>query len=444
LASSSPGSGDAGPLLAAVVTTLVLLNGPLTLGRDPGNPHVDGYSVLNFLTMSFRPHDAVAGLFYVGFLGALLLRVARPRAPLAETAVPLLLSTAGLAISDEATIAMLGLSLGVAWLALPEVVHPQRAKGLLTFLLLLVALLGPNLLFAAALSPGGAAQKLELVPFRSPGCYNPLLPLGDPAGLRMLAYDMGPTALSVLAVVTAALARGRRSFGPALLVVTGFLTSTLLLTVIELNDEPLESHRFVTGILFVAPLLAAFALFAPGRVATSEPPRLFARLALPFAFVLALVGSGLGAASTWDWITGVAPKKAHRHSHYFTKEDLYALDCNTAFGAERFEGAQPRYLPRAIFYAYAGCRPLVTPAKSANHWALTIGNPYFEKAALGELHKRFVREDEPLGVVCESGNRKRSDPICAALPPETPCVPAGTRAELCTVSGAVRKRLLGN
>lgn len=436
--------GRRGPVLSALVTALVLLNGPLTLGRDPANPHVDGYSVLNFLTMSFRPHDAVAGLFYVGFLGAVLLRVARPRAPLAETALPLLLSTAGLALSDEATIAMLGLSLGVAWLALPGVVHPERGKGVLTFVLLLVALVGPNLLFAAGLAPGGPAQKLELVPFRSPGCYMPTLPLSDPAGARMLAYDMGPTALSVLAVVVAAVVRGRRALGPALVVGTGFVVSTLLLTIVELNDQPLESHRFVTGILFIAPLLAAFVLLAPGPGATAEGPSLAGKVALALAFALALVGSSLGAASTWDWITGVAPKKAHHHTHYFTKEDLYALDCNEAFGAERFEPAPARYLPKAIFYAYAGCRPLVTPAKNDNRWALTIGNPYFEKAALGVLHERFVRPDEALGVVCESGQRKRTDPICAALPPETPCVPAGARAEVCTVPGDVRKRLLGD
>ena len=439
--------GRRGPLVAAVVTALVLLNGPLTLGRDPASAHVEGYSVLNFVTMSFRPHDAVAGLFYVGFLGAVLTRVGRPRAPLGQTAVPLVLSTAGLAISDEASIAILGLSLGVAWLVAPEVVHAERRSGAFVFVLLLLGLVVPNLLFSAALAPGGPAQKLELVSFRSPGCYMPTLPLTDPEGRRMLFYDLGPTALAVGGLLFAAFGRGRRALGPAVLVTTALLTSALLLTRLEVNDEPLESHRFVTGILFTAPLVAALFLGARGAglgdgLDAARPSPLHRALPL-LGFALFLGGAGLGAASSWDWMTELAPKKAHKHTHYFTNEDLYALDCPAAFGATRLERAAPRYLPKAIFYAYAGCRPVLAPAVKANRWDLTIGNPYFDKAALKELDGRFVKAGEALGVVCERGARRRFDPICAALPPETACVPAGLRAELCTVDAAVRARLLG-
>ena len=436
-------AGKRGAIAGLAITFGALLAGPFTMGRHPRAFAIDGYSILNYLSMSFRPHDALAGLFYVGIVGSVLARVWRRATEgatppkVADTAPALILAVAGLAISDEASLGLLGLSLGLTWLAFPDVVHPRRVPGMLIFVALLFALVAPNLAFAASLSPGAQHHAVKLVPWRSPGCYTPVLPLTTAEGRRMLLFDMGPTALAWLGGAIAFAGRRRPRTAPILALLTVFVAvSVFALTRVDVNGEALESHRFATSMLFLTPLLAASLLLrSPDEEPPAEGSR--ARRALSLApIVLVILGASLGAASTISWIAGVLPRRGHRHTHFFTQENLFLLDCKD-LGGTLFAPARPTYISKSIWYAYAGCQPTFSPAKRENPWAITIGNPYFDKPALKVLH-RAVSADEPLPVICPRTPASPPDPVCQWARAHAPCEDLGTRLTRCTLDAKQR------
>ena len=449
-------AGRRGALVGLAVTVAAILAGPLTLGRDPAHPFIDGYSVINYLSMSFRPHDALAGLYCVGFLGSVLARVwARPGPqgpPVADTAPALLGAAAGLAISDEATLGILGLSLGLTWLAWPEVVHPRRAAGVLVFVGLLAALVGPNLAFAASLSPGAESHVIRLVPWRSPGCYTPTLALSTGEGLRMLFFDAIPTVAAWLGGVAAFAWRRKPHSGPILALLTLLVAISLFaLTRVDVNHDALESHRFATGMLFMTPLLAAALLLGPAAEAapTPLPSRLsrlsrLSRVRLGAPVALVIVGAALGVFSTLSWIVGVLPWRGHRHNHFFTTQNLYAIDCRKELGATLGEATGPHYLSKAIWYAYAGCHPTFTPAKHENNWALTIGNPYFDRDELRVVDAAMATAPAAsLPVICPRPLPDRPDPVCKWAAAHARCEDLGTAVSRCTLDATERAAALG-
>ena len=422
--------------LAVGATLAALLAGPYTVYRNPAQPHTDGYSVLGYFTMSFRPHDALAGLFYLGIVGALAGRVweddGRP-VRLGDTVWALLGSAAGLGISDEASLGLLGLSLGLTWLAYPTVLHPRRAGGAVILAGLLVAFLGPNLVFAASIAPGAQRHVLAIVPWRSPGCYTPPLSLGTVKGAGLLLADLGPSALLCLGGVLGALAaRTRRTGMLAALGAALFVLSTLALTRLDINNDALESHRFVTALIFLAPVLSLLALL-PGEASPASPPR---SPRLRVAGIAALgVGVLLGSASTVDWIVNVLPVRGHHHDHFFTRENLYALDCRKDLGVRLGAEARPAYLSKAIWYAYAGCQPTFAPASRDNgEWSLTIGNPFFDKAAVSALRKTELGAGESLRVICPRESTPSRDPVCAYAVGHASCHDLGTRFTECALT----------
>jgi hypothetical protein len=428
----SPRTAARGALLAVLATVAALLAGPYTLWRNPAHPHIDGYSVLNYYSLSFRPPGAVAGLFFLGILGAIAARVwgelRGGPARLVDTAPALLSSAAGLAISDEASLGMIGLSLGLTWLVYPEILHPRRAVGVAIFAGLLAALIVPNVAFAATIAPGAQHHAAAIVPFRSPGCYTPVLLLSTREGKAMLLADLGPTALIWLGGVAGAIAARRRRSWALLAFTTGlFVLSTLALTGVEVNHKPLESHRFMTGVTFLAPVLSLLVLLpheAPSASPTPVVPLRSRRLRSAGLVAWAL-GVLLGSASTFDWIVNLLPVRGHRQDHFFTKEDLYAIDCRKDFGMTLGTRARPLYLSKSIWYAYAGCQPTFAPGKHDDDWGLTIGNPYFFKEAVRVLRKTALGPGDPLTVICE----RRPEP--PAQPPADPVCEYATRHASC-------------
>jgi hypothetical protein len=429
----TPGLGARRATLAVVATLAALLAGPYTIYRNPAQPHSDGYSVAGFFTLSFRPPIPLAALFCLGIVGALAARVWHDepeRVQLGDTVPALLLSAAGLAISDETSLGLLGLSLGLLWLAYPSVLHPRRAGGVLVLLGLLVAFVGPNVAFAASLAPGAQRHVIALVPWRSPGWHTSPVPLATLNGAGLLLADLGPTTLLCLGgVLGAVAARSKRTVSLATLATWLFLLSVFGLTRLDVNHDPTESHRFAAGLIFLAPVLSVLTLLPHGG-APPQAPRL--RTA---GIALAAAGALLGSASTIDWILNVLPVRGHRQDHFFTRDDLYAIDCRKDFGARLGAQARPEYLSKAIWYAYAGCQPTFAPASHDNkEWALTIGNPLFEKAAVRALHASEQRPDELLTVVCPREPAASRDPVCAYATHSANCHEVGTQATACELS----------
>jgi hypothetical protein len=431
LAGLGAGRGARRAVLVVAATLSALLACPYTIYRNPAHPHSDGYSVGGYYALSWRPHFPLAALFFLGIVGALAARVwsdDAPRVRVADTVPALLGSAAALAISDETSLGLIGLSLGLTWLVYPSVLHPRRAGGALVLAGLLVAFLGPNLAFAASIAPGAQRHVLAVVPWRSPGWHNPTVPLATLTGAGLLLADLGPTALFWLGgVLGAVAARSRRAWTLTSLATWLFALSALALTRLDVNHDATESHRFAVGLVFLAPVLSFLTLLPPSAPLTS--PRLRAA-------GVALFGAGalLGSASTIDWIAYVLPVRGHRQDHFFTKENLYAIDCRADLGATLGAKARPAYLSKAIWYAYAGCQPTFAPASHDNDWAITIGNPLFEKAAVRTLRKTELGPDDPLTVICPREPPPSHDPVCVYAARNAPCHDLGTRLTECELT----------
>lgn len=429
-------------LLIGLSVLGVLLAGPVTAFRlGEGRPE-GGYSYLSYLVMSYRPHVSLAGLLIVGFLGAALVRLRHvgPPLPLEKTGPVLIATTALLGITDEPSIGVLGLALGVAWLFDANVVAPKRAPGIAVLLGLAAALAAPNLLFSAALSPGAHSLGIEVVPWRSPGYHNPPLPLTDPRGRLMLMMDLAPM-IAVLFVGLLGLARRRdRAFATSVVLYGALLAvSTVLLTHLEVDHSPYETHRFMTAITLATPIfgLAWITPFVPGEPRPAKPPVLGPALVVGFMV--------LGAVANIEFIQGVAPKKAHKHDMYDARRELYSIDCRKDAGATLSDKPSPAYIAESIWYLYAGCRPVFAPPTTAGHWTLRIGPPKFGIQALTALHREMLGPTDTLDVFCPADAQEAAlDPVCAYALPRSSCHPVGALVTSCKLSAAERAQVLAS
>jgi hypothetical protein len=159
---------------------------------------------------------------------------------------------------------------------------------------------------------------------------------------------------------------------------------------------------------------------------------------------IVVVGAGLGAASTEWWIDASLPKRGHHQDHFYTKLDLYALDCRKDLGATLGATAVPTYVSKGLWYAYTGCQPTFAPAKNDNYWALTIGQAYWDKAALKVLHTtpKGVGRSERLAVICPRPLPPKSDAVCTWALANAPCEDLGAQATRCMLDAAQRSTLL--
>ena len=414
----------------------LLLAAPLTLFRTDWVSA--GYSFVNFYRVSFRPHASLGALLVVGFFAAVAVRVREGpgTVPWHRTAPALLACTGLLAVTDEASLGVLGLGLGAAWLVDREVLAHRRWQGVLWLAALVVVIVGVSIIAAGTLAPGAPPHAITLVPWRSPGYRNDPLPLSDPKGRWLLIHDVGALALVALAgALTYLRTRSRmvRATWVFLTIVLG--ASVLALTRIDVDELPIENHRFMTAVMLLAPLCAALWL-----VRRKEPtrPRAMGSLSAG-ALVLAM---GLPAATTVVWIRAVAPGKCDKPSEIFATQDFNQTNCRTELGTRRHERALPTYVSRSVYYLYTGCDPTFVPANHASgkHWTLKVGRVKLGYDELGELHAHMVGRNDPLRVICPVDGEP--DPICDAARDNGSCVARGTQIVSCLLSGQERAALL--
>lgn len=399
-------------------TFAVLLSGPVTVLLGGAKRPWSGYSILSLFQIGYRPHAALAELLFVGIFAAILVRLHAPRGqlPALKTAPALLASTAALAITDEASTALLGLMIGAAWLLDADALHPKRPVGVALLAGLLAAAVFAQLLVAGSLAPGGQHHVISLVPMRSPGFYNPEFALTTPDGKWTLLADFLP----VVAVLVAGVALCARSPRRDLRVSFGAFAclaavSIWLVMRIDIDHAPLESHRFATAALFAAPLLGVvWAVAARERHGAAR------------TLVVAVLG--LASASTLEWIAAVAPVMAKTPADFHKPENLHDVDCHivgSAFG----DRAELTYIDPSIWHLYAGCRPVFAPAvRDGQNWQLQTKGPLQGQAAFAEI-ERLVG-DKDMNVVCATGS---DDAVCRKALAHAHCEPAGRRAMRCTL-----------
>jgi hypothetical protein len=337
---------------------------------------------------------------------------------------------AALAITDEASIGMLGLMLGLTWLYAPWVIHPRRVVGLLVFAALAAAVVLPNLAFVAGLSPGGERHVVKLVPARLPGYYRPSLSLFGPRGRLMLLFDMfAPMAVGVGAVLHAFLRRGRGRGVLAALYMTLLLLSLFGLTRVNVDKEPLESHRFVIAAFVTAPFVALAMLSSRFSRTVPEKGRSI------YAAAIMAVGMAAAVASTLDWGFNYAPSWATKSTDFdYGAYNQYAINCRDMMGSRTGALARYTYVSESLYYIATGCAPMFTPGYLSGHaWkSLTIGLPYLRAEAFTKIRKA-VPEGATIPLVCPV-KISPLETICTAAEASGSCRVVGSVAKACELT----------
>lgn len=421
--------GFRGVTVAVLAGLGVLLAGPMTVVTH--QPKLVTYSYVNFYRLSFRPHASLSALLTVGIVGTVLARV-RGVGPAKPLSAGIAVMVGAMAITDEATIALLGLSLGCAWLVYPKILGDKWWHGAIWLAGLLVAVTLPQMIFSGSLSAGAPKHVMEIVAPRAPGYLRTPLPLEgtDPRGRWAMIYDVMPQAC-VLFAATWLLVRQRSR---ALLSVWAFAVSSFavaywLFTRVEIDKMPVENHRF-----WIAPMLALPVL---GMYIVREAKDVFPKF---------LVVSGLvaGALSSLAWIYNPQTRASFctQPSRYKSPYDFYKVDCVKHAGASLGGSATPTYLEEAAAYLYAGCHPTFTAGPTHRVWKDTaIGAASSGMAALRDIDKNMLAKDAPLDVVCKQRGSK--DPICQAARDVGQCQKLGRELERCVLPAGERARLLG-
>jgi hypothetical protein len=412
----------------------VLLNGPVSFLRGAGAADLHGFSVLNFFTMSFRPHVSIAGLLFVGFFGAVILHLHDQVSEHSETgpfifrgSITLLITTALLGITDETSTGLLGLALGTTWLANAAIVHKDRRRGLLLLVGLLVAFVGVNLLYGGSLAPGGPVSTMGLVPWRSSGYFKPPIELASSEGRRLLVFDV--LAIPAAFVGLLLLCWPKENVGRLRTVLLFLLvlnvSSLFGLTRIDVNGEAKEAHRFATAALFAAPL---FALAWLPRAAKGS----VAKLVLLSALLLP-------ALSTASWYRNAVPQELAVE----LRPQLGTVNCREEADARPFEKAHPTYVSGPAWYVWSGCRPILSTGSTARQWSLPIFGPQLGLPALEIFEKNMLGAKENLRVICAPEAKKPdTDPVCAFAVERGACRMVTAKLQKCLVSPADRPALL--
>jgi len=412
--------------LAATATTL--LAGPANMLVQGDARPLFGKSIVNLLSLSFRPHVPVAYLSILGFVGALLLPVISLKAVSArETRLMLFASTALLALCDETSLALLGVFLAVVWLGAPKSLGETRKQGIAVGLALIACITATVLLNGGTLVHGAVSSDFKLAPtFRVPGFVTASAPLVTLDAWKTFLTDFFAIVLVCIAGLMAALTVRTR---PVVTMAAAYgsvgLVALLALTKLQINGSDSECHRLATLPLFLAPLFGFYFARQPGRVWAFE------RSASLVTLVVGL-GVGIPAMSTAEWLWGTGAAICRREGD----QTYAATDCREFALAKLGEAPLPAYVDANLWYPFAGCRPLKAQSTSRFHRVIHLGFPETGWPRLRRLEGWLGKA--PLSLYCSIG---RPDDVCTRATQTGYCSVETTSIKRCTLTPEQRLTL---
>src|SRR6185503_18088688 len=201
-------------------------------------------------------------------------------------------------------------------------------------------------------------------------------------------------------------------------------------TCLDLDHEPIESHRWVTTPFVIGPLLAAAWLADAARGGRG------AAVGAGVPALVVYIGLGLGVASTVEWLAGgVALRECRRHQNFdgfAAAERFYDVGCRGIAGATLGERTKPTYVEAAAAYLYTGCRPTFVAGPPTSLHKVKVGRPRYGPGAVEEV-QRMLGPGDAVPVACVA-TPVSGDPICARARAAGTCQPAGTAVELCQLA----------
>ena len=415
----------------------VLLSGPCLLRFGVGEPFL-GYNYYGFFNWAFRPANSLCLLMLSGIVPVLMARGCEPAAPRPDAAGraglgALVAMVTVLAVTDETTTGVLGLCLGIAWLADWRLLGPSRRDGVLLLGALAVGFVVTNVLFDASLT-GGTPAKLALVAPRSPGVQQAALPLSTAAAWVALIADTVPIWAVAIAIAVATSSARRdpaaRRPGRSLLAFLAalFVVSLFGLTCVEGNGSPRESHRFLTAALWIFPAIGVLAL-------DWWPPGTLRR-------VLVLGALGLGAFSSLLWLSHYPKHPTPERWFRNRGPGLHDTSCRAVAGAHLGETPGLLYVESSVFYSYAGCRPAFVAGQRGSLFEMKL-RPTLGLAGFQQLDREMLKPEQAVDAICPSGRSPGDvDPVCAYALTRTHCTPEGSAFLRCPLSPADRRAIL--
>jgi hypothetical protein len=414
----------------------VVLQGPIPIRGGLGHPFY-GYAYHDFVGLSYRPHVPLAGLLMVGAIGTLAARAVWPEKVSARATLPVLFATIGLlAVTDEASTAILGLALGVAWCVDGRLIAGRRMTGALTLAGLALAFVGANLLFAASLAPGSPVQKVALtLHARMPPLLlpDPSLPLSTPDGRTAFIADFLPLLAGAAALAAlAAKLRSRASSAIAVFAWTSVAVSAVLVTRLEINHDPAECQRFFLAPFFACVVLTVVSIHRFGRGS--------------WGAMMAMLGTAVPAIYSIYCTREVAPlRMADRSDGPLPRSNvpLNGVDCRESAGAHLGDRPKVAYVEASQFLFVVSCRPIFTWGSPLLPWPVRMQPVVAPLAQLRVLDENLVDRNTDLDAICPS-NGITSDDVCRqALRSRSRCRAEGSQFLRCVLTPLDRNLLLG-
>lgn len=416
----------------------VLLAGPLSFLRDDahhqftttGSLSLCGNSYLCFLTLSYRPANAPGAYFMVALVSLLAARLASSSKTAHTdevTAAQLIACIASLIMLDEASVGLLGLALGAAWIVYPQSLASTRASGFALLLSLAVTLVVICVMFyspLAARGGGGPVHRVAIVPARLLGIYGQReYTFAEAAGRREAFFDAFPClSVTVMALWFSLRLRSRAIAGLAAFMSTLTVVGLFGLFKVNVNDDPSEAQRFIMAPVLLAPAVGAVILvLAAGRATLSR--------------AVMLVAIGLPVVSTLLWYKSFVIETA-ADQHRFG--DMHSLDCRESAGRMRRGRPTLRYASSAAIWRYAPCQPTFLPGRRSTGWDASL------LSAFGAEAIDSIRRSDPripfTSVVCARANDP--DAVCEWAATHARCVPVGLGLRECHLDATQRAELL--
>jgi hypothetical protein len=407
----------------------VLLHGPV-VQTDGTGWMFRAHMYQTFLTDSFRPHIAIAGLLVTGMTAALCTRATERTPTPGRLAGALLPCAALLSVTDETSFVIVLASIGAAWLVDGKVLAGRWWQGLALLAGMAASGLAANLVFRASLAPGSPVQHLDIVPARMIDLSNGPHALWETGALHQLGYDLLPLVVPTAGAVLYAATHPLRRLG-ALVAAPCVATalSAVLATKVRVNGiDGVECQRFFVAVFFVVLVVALWLL--------PSMPRWSA------AAGLVGIGAAVPVFFTVFWFRERSPEMlrgSESPPDATLGETLYEIDCPRIAAARIGQRPEVTYVDEKLWYLYTSCRGVFEAGLSEPPWPTKIKPAFEVPTHLAELSK-LVPSDATVPAACSRVDA-RNDRVCSELRRTESCAPSGELFVTCPLGPEVRARL---
>jgi hypothetical protein len=413
----------------------ILLHGPIPLHGSRLIAPMFGFMYSNFLSNSFRPHVGLAGLLLVGFVGAVAVNPLS-RSGRSDRRVALRLAAiAGLmSLTDETSLVVLDVALGLAWLVHPEILAVGRRRGVVALLAVGAASVLPSVVLGGSFAPGRAVQNVRWVAAQVPSFDGQVLEWPSALARKALMCDLLPLLVGCIGIVLVVAKRLSRPLAAVgLFAVAVPSVCSLMATHLQVNGQSAgEVQRF-----FVAPFFAVFVV---------------ALLLLPHAArgsagdVLLIGAVAAPAIFSLVWLLVVIPERFGHEKVGADRflEEAYAIDCRRETGASLGDRPVPTYVQPSEYFLYTTCRAIFSTGRPDPPWPMKILPEYDADAQLRALDAELWPRKADGTAVCRADGRDATDAVChLLLAHSSSCREAGTRYLQCALTPSDRDVLLG-